>query len=135
MTWRDFDSVTSRNSLAEVQGEQPSILVKCSLLEGVPLMGLNRGLPEHPSWCRRMEEKEKREFENLEAEVAKRWRISMTHEPSHEDKKDKDQTLAIWIAIGVGAGVALGAAMGNLASWIAVRAGIGVVIGALQARK
>ena len=58
----------------------------------------------------------------------------MTREPSHEDKKDKDQTLAIWIAIGVGAGVALGAALGNLALWMAVGAGIGVAIGVLQAQ-
>ena len=59
----------------------------------------------------------------------------MTPEPSHEGKRDKDQTLAIWIAIGVGAGVVLGATLGNLALWMAIGAGIGVVIGALQARK
>lgn len=34
-------------------------------------MDLNRGRPDFPSWCGQMEEKEKREFENLEAEVFK----------------------------------------------------------------
>ncbi len=59
----------------------------------------------------------------------------MTHEPSHEGNRGKDQTLAVWIVIGVGAGAALGVAMGNLALWMAVGVGIGVVIGALQTRR
>ena len=50
---------------------------------------------------------------------------------SKEDKKNRDQTLAIWIVIGAGVGAALGVAMGNLALWVAVGVGIGVVIGAL----
>jgi len=34
-------------------------------------MDLNRGPPDVSFWCRQMEDKEKREFENLEAEVFK----------------------------------------------------------------
>ncbi len=58
----------------------------------------------------------------------------MVQEPSRETKRNKDQILAIWIAIGAGAGIALGYAMDNLAIWTAIGVGMGVVIGVLQPR-